>query len=95
VSWPRPEPGLVVRYSYLWRNEARLGREEGSKVRPCAVVLVILEDGNRPKVRVLPITHVVPSDPADAFEVPLPTKRRLGLDEERSWIVLNEANDFP
>jgi hypothetical protein len=28
------------------------------------------------------------------MEIPLETKRRLGLDDARSWIVLNEANDF-
>ena len=36
---PRPVPGLVVRYSYLWLDEHRRGREEGVKDRPCAIVL--------------------------------------------------------
>lgn len=36
---PRPEPGLVVSYAYLWRHEHNRGLEEGLKVRPCAVVL--------------------------------------------------------
>jgi len=35
-----------------------------------------------------------PSDPADALEIPAATKQRLGLDSERSWVMLNEANDF-
>jgi hypothetical protein len=30
----------------------------------------------------------------DAVEIPAPTKKRLGLDDERSWIVLTEANLF-
>jgi hypothetical protein len=29
-----------------------------------------------------------------ALELPQSTKQRLGLDSERSWIILDEANDF-
>jgi hypothetical protein len=43
---------------------------------------------------VLPVTHSPPRDPALAVEIPFATKRRLGLDDERSWIVLTEANRF-
>jgi hypothetical protein len=32
--------------------------------------------------------------PELAVEIPAATKRRLGLDDERSWVVLNEANRF-
>jgi hypothetical protein len=94
VNWPVPRPGLVIRYSYLWTSEARQGREEGVKNRPCAVVLVLLREGDHPIVRVLPVTHAPPADPADALEIPQPTKQRLGLDSARSWVVLSEANDF-
>jgi hypothetical protein len=94
VTWPEPRPGLVIRYSYLWHREALQGREEGVKDRPCAIVLVILREGAHPIVRVLPVTHAPPADPADALEIPRATKQRLGLDSERSWVVLSEANDF-
>lgn len=94
MSWPAPQPGLVIRYSYLWEREAREGREEGVKDRPCAIVLVLLREGDAPIVRVLPVTHSAPADSADALEIPLPTKQRLGLDSDRSWVVLTEANDF-
>jgi hypothetical protein len=94
VSFPEPRPGLVIRYSYLWEREAREGREEGVKDRPCAIVLVLLREGEHPIVRVLPVTHSAPSDPADAVEIPQGTKIRLGLDSERSWVMLSEANDF-
>lgn len=70
------------------------GIDEGSKDRPCAVVLVILEFKKRPLVRVLPITHTPPVDKEGALELPLETKQRLGLDDERSWVILDEANDF-
>ncbi|MGJ0397318.1 MAG: hypothetical protein ACR65U_13935 [Methylocystis sp.] len=94
MSWPVPQPGLVIRYSYLWECEAREGREEGLKDRPCAIILVLLREGGAPIVRVLPVTHSAPADLADALEIPLATKQRLGLDSDRSWIVLTEANDF-
>ncbi|WP_330084430.1 hypothetical protein [Methylocystis iwaonis] len=68
----------MIRYSYLWAREAREGREEGAKDRPCAVVLVLLREG----------------EPEDGLEIPLATKQRLGLDSARSWVVLTEANDF-
>jgi hypothetical protein len=93
-TWPEPRPGLVIRYSYLWASEAEAGREEGVKDRPCAIVLVLLREGEHPIVRVLPVTHGAPADPADALEIPQQTKRRLGLDAERSWVALSEANDF-
>jgi hypothetical protein len=94
VSFPEPRPGLVIRYSYLWEREALEGREEGVKDRPCAIVLVLLRESEHPVVRVLPVTHVAPIDPADSLEIPQVTKQRLGLDSERSWVMLNEANDF-
>jgi hypothetical protein len=40
------------------------------------------------------MTHTVPQNPADAVEIPQVTKDRLGLDSDRSWIVVSEANDF-
>jgi hypothetical protein len=94
VTWPRPEPGLVIRYSYLWLREYREGREEGAKDRPCAVVLAQTDDDGDTHVTVLPITHTLPADPSKAVELPLATKERLGLDTERAWIVLSEGNEF-
>lgn len=94
MSLPVPQPGLVIRYAYLWDSEARQGREEGTKDRPCAVVLVTADLDGRRRVLVLPITHTPPATPADAIEIPAPTKARLGLDDARSWVVLTEANVF-
>ncbi len=45
-------------------------------------------------VTVLPVTHAPPGDRDLAVEIPPATKRRLGLDEARSWVVLSEANRF-
>jgi hypothetical protein len=94
VTWPRPEAGLVIRYSYLGLREYREGREEGVKDRPCAIVLALTEDDGGTRVTVLPITHALPTDPSKAIELPFATKERLGLDAERAWIVLSEGNEF-
>lgn len=94
MTLPTPEPGLVIRYSYLWRAEHLAGREEGIKDGPCAIVMAINHEGRDAIVSVLPITHTPPSQPTLALEIPEPTKRRLQLDSERSWIVLNESNRF-
>src|SRR5712671_4416819 len=77
---PNPEPGLVIAYAYLWHHEHQAGQEEGRK--------------DRPSVTVLPITHSAPADPASAVEIPLPVKRHLGLDDDSSWIVVAEGNEF-
>jgi len=94
VAFPRPAPGLVIRYSYLWKSEHARGQEEGVKDRPCAIILAIAGDAGETVVTVLPITHSPPADPRFAVEVPHATKRRLGLDDARSWVVLTEANRF-
>jgi hypothetical protein len=94
VTLPEPEPGLVIRYSFLWYAEYLEGHEEGAKDRPCAIVMRAQRDDSETIVTVLPITHSVPSDPALALEIPLTVKRRLGLDSERSWVVFAEANRF-
>lgn len=94
MSLPTPRPGLVIRYSYLWAREQEQGREEGVKDRPCAVLLATRSDDGDLRVIVLPITHAPPSNPEHALEIPAATKRRLGLDDDRSWIVLTEGNAF-
>jgi hypothetical protein len=94
VSWPTPRPGLVIRYSYLWQNEAAAGREEGIKDRPRAIILAVEAEGGDTVVYVLPITHSPPLNSDDAVELPQATKARLGLDSDRSWIVVSEGNSF-
>ncbi len=86
----------MISYSYLWSDEATAGHAEGRKNRPCAIILSTTSDARVPDgklVAVLPITHT-PGDPAMAVELPAAIKRRLGLDDERSWVVLNEMNAF-
>ncbi len=94
LSWRVPQPGLVIRYSYLWRREFLVGQEEGLKDRPCAVVVTHLDENGVTRVLALPITHSPPIANEPAIEIPAPVMTRLSLDAERSWIVLSEANIF-
>jgi hypothetical protein len=75
-------------------EEHRRGQEEGVKDRPCAIVLISSDEEGEQWVTVLPVTHTPPSVPELAIEIPATTKRRLALDDERSWVVLREANRF-
>jgi len=94
VPLPDPAPGLVIRYGYLWFDQHRRGQEEGSKDRPCVIVLSVTREEDDTVVTVAPITHTPPRSTNEAVEIPPATKRRLGLDEDRSWIVVSEVNRF-
>jgi len=43
---------------------------------------------------VVPVTHSAPANLAEALELPAAIKQHLGLDAERSWVVLSESNWF-
>jgi hypothetical protein len=95
MSLPDPETGLVIHYAYLWRSEADRGEEEGRKDRPCAVVVARRVDSSGMiGVMVAPITHSEPFENSTALEIPADVKRRLGLDDARSWIITHETNTF-
>lgn len=92
---PDPQPGLVIRYLFLWREDYRKGRVEGDKEgRPALIVSVApgLETGRR--VAVLPITHTPPALAEESLEIPRAVAAHLGLDDGRSWIRLTEVNEF-
>jgi len=92
---PRPQRGLVISYSYLWHIEHRAGFDGGRKVRPCVIVLALdNQPGGSTLVRVAPITHSQPRDATHALELPVSVKRHLGLDDQRSWVILDEVNEF-
>ena len=40
------------------------------------------------------VPHAMPSAADTAIEIPLATKRRLGLDDAPSWVVVSEGNRF-
>jgi hypothetical protein len=105
AGFPEPQVGLVVSYAYLWFEESERGQVEGAKDRPCAIVLAIEGPGDpgaplysdvsrRKQVAVAPITHSSPRDLDAAVEIPPRVKVHLGLDSDRSWVVLDEVNVF-
>jgi len=96
MALPEPKLGLVISYSYLWRHESEAGLVEGTKDRPCAIILVVrkAEGDGATIVTAAPITHSPPHDPAAAMEIPQRVKQHLGLDGQRSWIVLDDFNEF-
>lgn len=90
----KPEVGLVIRHAYLWWNEKRIGREEGAKDRPCVIVHIRQNDFGEAEVFIAPITRTPPDNPERAMLVPTATKKRLGLDDDLSWIITTEVNRF-
>ena len=64
-------------------------------MRPSVIVLAVERGADGATlVTVLPITHSQPADLTAAVELPAPVKRHLGLDGERSWVVVSEGNEF-
>jgi hypothetical protein len=95
MGFPEPEAGLVISYSYLWSDEAEAGHVEGRKYRPRAIVLVVQQSEDKaPVITVVPITHSPHGNPNAAVEIPPAVKRHLGLDDQPSWIVLDDFNVF-
>lgn len=88
---PDPEPGLVVRYDFLWSRDAARGRTS-SKDRPACIVAALDEPGDPQLVVLLAITHAAPRADTISMEIPVEVCRKLGLDETHSWIVLSEYN---
>jgi hypothetical protein len=91
AKWQRPRAGQVIQYVYNWHRDFEAGDEEGAKSRPCVVAFVDEEKGI---LWVLPVTRTPPSDPSAAVEIPPKLKEHLGLDHNRSWIIISEANFF-
>lgn len=94
MAFPVPEPGLVISYSYLWRYEHQTGKQEGRKHRPAVIVLSIEKQDETRIVTVAPVTHIKPRDLMSCVEIPPSVKQYLGLDHQKSWVILNEVNQF-
>ncbi|MBB2689603.1 UNVERIFIED_ORG: hypothetical protein GGI63_000736 [Rhizobium esperanzae] len=97
MKFPEPPPGLVIRYSFLWKADYDEEKYEASKDRPCAIVLAAkVKDTAATQVVVIPITHSEP-DPADAsasLEMPAAVAKSIGLDAGRHWLRLTQLNRF-
>ncbi|WHO75461.1 hypothetical protein [Rhizobium sp. BT03] len=94
MKFPEPAPGLVIRYSFLWKEDYDKGKYEASKDRPCAVVLAAkVKETTAIQVVVVPITHSQP-DGSASLEIPAAIAKSLGLDGERHWLRLTQLNRF-
>lgn len=94
MPYPIPEAGLVISYDYLWHYEWNAGTQEGRKTRPCVIVLATKRTDESIIVTLAPITHQQPKIAEFGIEIPTRVKQHLGLDQEKSWIILNEVNRF-
>jgi hypothetical protein len=91
VALPDPKPGLIVRYDYLWSQEAAAGRDQG-KDRPACLVAAS-DSLTRPRyVVLLPITHSTPDAGTIGIEIPSKVKQAIGLDDAPSWVIVSEYN---
>jgi hypothetical protein len=95
VVKPVLRAGAVFRYAYLWHREFLAGQVEARKDRPAIAMAVAVSDKDgRSHVMALPITHARPVNPDHGIELPLLTKRALGLNDAPSWVITTEAVRF-
>ena len=88
---PEPRPGLVIRYDYLWADEAATGRDHG-KDRPACIVAATDSEISPRFVVILPITHRPPEQDAIGVEIPAKVRAALALDDAPCWIIVSEHN---
>ncbi len=86
---PEPEPGLVIRYDYLWSRESEAGT---GKDRPACLVAASDRSATPRYVVILLITHSPPGATTVAVAIPPAVGRALGLDDAPSWVVVSEHN---
>lgn len=88
-----PEPGLVIRYDFLWKEEEEAGKIDGLKDRPCAIIIVAEPDqNNSSNVFLCPITHSPIQVGETGMEVPAKLARHLRLDSAISWVKTHQIN---
>jgi hypothetical protein len=58
------------------------------------MVVARIETKDASQLLVAPVTHSEPRRMGDGVEIPPSVKRHLGLDRDRSWILLTELNRF-
>jgi hypothetical protein len=87
--------GAVIRYPFLWRQEAERGETEGRKPkRPIVVGFRLARANGHDRLLLFPITSKPPGKHRFATEIPAIEKRRAGLDaDQRLWIIFDEFNE--
>ena len=94
MKLPDPKPGMAIPFGYVWADHAEKGDMTPRKEdRPCLIYkLKPLEDGQM-EVHVLPISHM-PQKKGDGFKLSSEGSAALRLDDEQSWLVTRESNNF-
>jgi hypothetical protein len=95
MALPKPRPGLVVGYDFLFREQADAGMENASKPHPAAIVLVVKHDVQT-RVSLVAISHSPPSPSEAPYRLKLtPAEcREMGLDAGNHWVNLRDINSF-
>jgi hypothetical protein len=92
---PGPRIGSLIWFRYLWAIDANAGQIFGKKLRRCVVIGKVQHVPDGPvKVMVAPITHLKPDDTFVAIEVSAEDAIALRLDNETSWIIVDDINYF-
>lgn len=90
---PKPQPGDVFRYAYLWKRQQQDGETEGRKSRPACIAVTMATAEGDTVLFILPLTTQPPMKDRLAIAVPAIEARRAGLDSHRSiWVILDELN---
>lgn len=84
--------GLVVRYEYLWHRRAASGADTADKERPACVAFTFDDSEHGRSVMLLPISRSEPTGDDVGIEIPQAVKGHLGLDRDRSWVIVSECN---
>lgn len=91
MALPKPEPGLVVRYDYLWAREAAKGLRHGKERPACLIVTYERGDAGVDAILVA-ITHSRPTGDTVGVEIPPSVRKLLNLDDEPCWAIVSEYN---
>jgi hypothetical protein len=86
--------GDVIVYPYRWVSERDEDRSpDGSKDRPCCLVLLISDAAGRPTIILAPISSKPPHAGQVALEIPETERRRAGLGKyPQAWVYVDEVN---
>jgi hypothetical protein len=89
-----PHVGDVIRYRYLWAEEAAQGLDPKVPHRPCIVVQAAPLPDKKWEVLVVPLTDN-PQSGGKWMTVPENVRRNAGLlDKDASYVVFHEGNAF-
>ncbi|WP_143589693.1 hypothetical protein [Thalassospira mesophila] len=92
MALPKPRPGLVIGYDFLFREQANAGLENAAKPHPAAIILVT----HQARVSLVAISHSPPGPDEAPYRLKLTSAecKEMGLDTRDHWINLRDINAF-